>query len=155
MFDTISQHKLEDTVTFDLMLPNGKPATVPLPGTDGEKDEDRQPMTITVRRLSSSEMQRFVNRTKNRQITKLKKSKKPGQAKAEITAEELADDALGLLVHGVVAWSGFTSEGKPVPCTPENARTLLSDDAYIWIREQVDSAIGDDELYDLGNSLTS
>lgn len=155
MFDTISQHKLEDTVTIDLMLPNGQPATVPQPGTKGETDAERLQMTITVRRLSSTEMQRFVNRTKNRQIAGLKKSKKPGKAAAEVSAESLAQDALDLLVYGVVAWSGFTAAGKPVPCTPEKVRALLSDDSYIWIREQVDSAIDDDELFDLGNSSTS
>lgn len=154
MFDTISAHKLEDTTTFNLYLPDGRtPATVPA-GEDSEGNPKRQQMTMTVRRLSSGPMQRFVNRGKNKSITGLQKQQR-AKRKLEVSAESIEEQAVDLLVFSIVAWEGFTSNGEPVPCTEENVRALIADEKFIWIRDQVDTHVGDDTLYDLGNSSTS
>ena len=66
MFDVISAHELEDTTTIDLFLPSGANATIPAPGEDKDGKPNRKQLTITVRRLSSAPMQRFVNASKNK-----------------------------------------------------------------------------------------
>jgi hypothetical protein len=151
MFDTIAAHQLEDTTTFAVCLPDGSPATVHAPGVDAEGEPNTRPITMTVRRLSSSLMQKFINARKNAQIMGLKKQQRANKPMA-VTAESIRDNAAETLIFAVVAWDGFTADGTPVPCTPDNVRSLVTDDAYVWIREQIDNTVGDDTLYDLGNS---
>lgn len=151
MFDTINAHKLADTVTFDLYLPNEILATVPAPGVDADGNDNRQQMTMTVRRMSSAAMQRYLNEGKNVTISGLKKQSK-GKREMSVTAESIEEKAVNLLIFAVVDWEGFTNDGERVPCTEENVRKLIADETYIWIRNQVDVAVGDDTLYDLGNS---
>lgn len=151
MFDTISAHELDDCVTIDLILPNGQFATIPAEGEDSEGEPNRKKMTITVRRLSSAPSQRFVNASKNKTLVGLKRQNR-AQQQMSVSAESVAEEALSLLIFSVAGWDGFVKDGVPVPCTPDKVRELMSNQAFVWIRQQVDVAAADDTLYDLGNS---
>jgi fumarylacetoacetate (FAA) hydrolase family protein len=59
--------------------------------------------------------------------------------------EDIEADAIRLLAAAVLGWEGLTENGEPLPCTPENVTTLLTD--YAWVRRQVDEAIGNDALF--------
>jgi hypothetical protein len=143
MFDGLDQFQLQDTTTIQLIFPNGKKAET----STGESDADGNPvveaMTMTIRRHSSKEVQKFLNKRKNAQITQMKATK-------NVTAEAMAEDATEMLVFCVAGWSGFRSGGKPVECNRLNVHNLLTDESYVWIREQVDRAAGNDAGY-LGN----
>lgn len=144
MLDGLDEFRLQDTTTFELDLPAGGKARAPT----GENDADGEPifetMTITVRRMSSGTVQKFLNKRKNAQIRTLKRTNK-------VSAESIQDDAVSLLTFCVIGWTGFRSGGSPLECNLLNVRNLLDDDTLVWIREQVDRAVGDDSSY-LGNS---
>lgn len=70
--------------------------------------------------------------------TKLKINEK-GEVEAESTAG-LSDTILDQLIAVTVRWSGFVVNGEAVPCTPENARALLTTEQTAWLRPQVQSA---------------
>lgn len=151
MFDTISAHELEDCTTIDLLLPNGEKATIPAEGEDKDGEPNRKQMTIKVRRLSSAPAQRYVNAAKSKTLIGLKKQNRQ-QRQMTVSVEALAETELALIIFLVVDWEGFVKDGVPVPCTPTKVRELMDNKAFVWIRQQVDVAALDDELFVLGNS---
>lgn len=61
-------------------------------------------------------------------------------AKGEVEADAVTDfddTLLDQLVAVTLRWSGFTVAGEALPCTPENARALLTDERTAWMRPQV------------------
>lgn len=61
----------------------------------------------------------------------------------EVEAESLGglnDTILDQLVAVTAGWQNLTVNGEPLPCTPENARALLTDPRTAWIRPQVQAA---------------
>lgn len=58
-----------------------------------------------------------------------------------LTAEELEEESLQLLVACTKAWRGMVYHGEALDCTPENARMIY--ERIPMIREQVDDAIHD------------
>lgn len=58
-----------------------------------------------------------------------------------ITAEEVDDNALELLVALTRGWSPFDLDGKDYPYSAANARGLYR--RFRWIREQADEFAGD------------
>lgn len=66
-----------------------------------------------------------------------------GQMK--LTPEELEAEGLALLVVCVLDWSGVEEKGVPLPCTPQNVEKVF--EACPWIKDQIDSAIGDRALF--------
>jgi hypothetical protein len=59
------------------------------------------------------------------------------------TVEEIEEKALEITAAAVVSWSGFTLNGKPLECTPENVLTVLGNPDLFFIREQIDKAAED------------
>jgi len=53
-----------------------------------------------------------------------------------VTAEEMEDNALDLLVALTRGWSPFNLDGQDYPYSPANARALYR--RFGWIREQAD-----------------
>ena len=64
-----------------------------------------------------------------------------------IDTASLEDESLDLLVAAVKGWDGVEDEGKPIPCTAEKVREILSTPGLEWIRKQVDDALGNDALF--------
>lgn len=60
-----------------------------------------------------------------------------------LSAEQIDDLFLAQLVAVTVSWSGFTSGGEAIPCTPENVRALYANPQAAWIYQQVFGAFMD------------
>lgn len=138
----LDQFKLNDTKTFELetpkgdqriLLPTGKQVT----DDAGEQVDELAPVTITVRRASSREAQLWQNKVKNKSIDD------PNRI-AKMSAESLEANAVNFLVFLVIGWSNFRLGDEELPCTPQNVRRILTDDSYIWIRQQIDRHAGGD-----------
>jgi hypothetical protein len=52
----------------------------------------------------------------------------------------------------LIAWDGFTQDGKPYPLTRDNALHVL--DVMPWVREQIENAMTDHEAF-FSNESTS
>ncbi len=58
-----------------------------------------------------------------------------------VPVEEIDQDAIALLAACTKSWKGVIVDGKAVECTPENVAMIY--ERFPWIKEQVDTAIGD------------
>lgn len=104
------------------------------PGTN----EDLE-IIITVLGKDSDE---FVKLSRAQQKKRMAKLSKGGfRVTATIPVEEIEQDNIALLATCTKNWTGIVIKGKAVECNLDNA--LMIYDKYPWIREQVDTAIGD------------
>lgn len=64
------------------------------------------------------------------------------RGKKQATAEQMQEEGVELLVACSEKAVNLDFDGKPID-TPEAFRKLYSDPAYLWLREQVDSALAE------------
>ena len=78
----------------------------------------------------------------NRELVnkRLKKNIAKGRIRLSVTAEEVEQEQVELTAKCIIGWENVEWEGKPLPYSYENAKKLLS---VSWVREQVDTWIGD------------
>ena len=98
-------------------------------------DTTGQPWTITLAGQDSERFRKATQANTNRRLSM--RRGRPGQ----ITAQELDNEALELLVACTLSWSGITLELQPLAFEPNNVRKVYRD--FPWVREQVDAFIGD------------
>ncbi len=107
----------------------------------GEKlytDKDnKKAITITIASTSSRAYRQAVTAMHNRTIKRGKKL---------ATAEQQKEEGIELLVAVCVTSDNLDYKGAPVK-TESDFRALLSDDKLSWIKNQVDEALGDVELF--------
>jgi hypothetical protein len=97
-------------------------------------------LTITVVSLKSDRVRATVRRLANARFKRMQ-GKSP-----RITVEENEEAVLETLVAAVISWDGILDkDGKPLPCTKENVRTVL--ESYEFIRAQVDEAADDESAF--------
>lgn len=60
-----------------------------------------------------------------------------------VSVEELDASALTLLVACIKGWTGFEMNGDAYEFSPANAKALMSNPGYFWLREQVEAGVGD------------
>jgi hypothetical protein len=148
----LDQFALTDTAILELTNPvNGGPLLFDDP--KGEKDENGNikqiPITISLLRSDGKEASEHSHQLQNRRLSRMGK-----KGKLKITAAELEEDSLSLLVFCTRGWSGIDVGGVELTCNAGNVRSLYSDKRFTWIRSQVDEFIGDEARF-LGNSLKS
>lgn len=95
-------------------------------------------ITINVIGKDSDEFQKI---TREQTKKRMQKAAKGGFRNVTIPVEELEEDSLKLLAACTKGWKGVVENGKAIECTKENAMAIY--EKYPWIREQVDTAIGD------------
>ena len=95
-------------------------------------------ITINVIGKDSDEFQKITREQTKR---RMQKATKGGFRNVTIPVEELEEDSLKLLAACTKSWKGVVENGKAIDCTKENAMAIY--EKYPWIREQVDTAIGD------------
>ena len=95
-------------------------------------------ITINVIGKDSDEFQKI---TREQTKKRMQKATKGGFRNVTIPVEELEEDSLKLLAACTKSWKGVVENGKAIECTKENAMAIY--EKYPWIREQVDTAIGD------------
>ena len=108
--------------------------------------EKTQPMTITVASSASREYRQAVTAMNNRALNAQKRGKKVG-------AEDQREEGIELLTAVCRSAQNLILNGAAVK-TEADFRAVLSNDSYSWIKNQVDSALGDVELF-IGKSLTA
>lgn len=90
---------------------------------------------------------RKISADQNRK--RIAKMSKGNQFKMTVLSpEEVENDSIMLLAACTLSWSGVVVEGQEPACTRENAADLYT--RFPWIREQVDTAVGDRALFTKG-----
>jgi hypothetical protein len=105
-------------------------------------DPEQNPtgITVTLSSRDSEAVKAVMAKAMDKRLAQLRKGgHKP------LNQSELEQEAIGALVAAVEGWDGLTEDGKPLPCTPENVRALLTDHA--WVRRQLDEAMGNEALF--------
>jgi hypothetical protein len=97
-------------------------------------------MTVTVAGNASEDFRRVRAELAKRRL----------ETSRNVTVEELEASALTLLVACVKGWSGFEMDGVEYEFSPANARALLTNPGYFWLREQVESGVGDTANFIVG-----
>ena len=96
----------------------GADMTVVHPATgEAFKDKDGKPVTIRVRGMESRVI-REIDREFERRVAR----------GLEVDRDE---KGMKMLVAATISWSGVYWEGKPLTCTPENARMLYTERDFI------------------------
>ena len=124
----ISSRKIQETAVIHL--------TDPATGEklyEGEGKDDKDKVTITIASQASKAYRKAVNALSNRAI-------KRGTKKQ--TAQEQRDEGIELLVQICISSTNLELNGKTVQ-TEADFRALLSDDSYLWVKTQIDEALGD------------
>lgn len=124
-----------DLATFAASSDEG--ATLELKDPAGEplfKDDGSTPVTI---KLAGSDSKRW-RKAEDTVGDKRLKAAKSGGVKS---MEELRDQNAFLLASVTLSWDGIVVHDKELECNLENAKRLYLD--YAWVREQVDSFVGD------------
>jgi len=65
------------------------------------------------------------------------------RGRMKLSADEIEAEAVDRLVACIESWEGIELEGKPLKVSAENARMLMTNPALRWLRDQVDTALGD------------
>lgn len=75
--------------------------------------------------------------------------------KKAATVDEVEEKAHDIMVAAIISWSGFERDGKPLDCTPENVRAVLSNPDLWFIAEQIDKAAEDQQGFLTASQTTS
>lgn len=95
--------------------------------------EQTKPVAVMIYGTSSKQYRNAVTAMQNRS---LKRGKKP------ISAEQMRDEGVALLVACSDAAVNFEYKGNKVD-TPEAFDALYKDPSFSWLKDQVDSGLGD------------
>lgn len=110
----------------------------PYPGVDAD-----HPATMTVLGEYAEPVQRAIAGNKKRLIKRLRTNP------SEI---DLSDEAtVNMAVAAITAWDGWTENGIPAPCTPENIRRVLKIE---WILRQVVAVVDNPKLFSKSGSAS-
>jgi hypothetical protein len=63
------------------------------------------------------------------------------------TADDIRDRNIRYIVTRLLRWSDMTMEGQPFPCTPENARMILSDRRFFLVYDQANAFLLEDKSF--------
>jgi hypothetical protein len=121
------------------------PLRSPADGTTIKDEDTGNACGIVLLGKDSKEFQAFANNVTNRRLREQGKS-----GKIKMTAEEIEEDAVELLVRCTKQLVHIKVDGKELEGTA-GARTLYTRPGLRWVREQVDEFVGDREQF-LGKS---
>lgn len=100
----------------------------------GLVDEADKPIGITFAGADSERARRYTRKSQNRRLALAP------QRRGKVTAEELDDEGLGLIVACAISWN-VTIDGARPDCTPENVKAFLK--RFPAFREQSDAFIAE------------
>lgn len=106
------------------------------PGSAGPIMTPDGPMSVTVAGEQSERFQKARRSAANRRLAMKGRSK--------LTIEELEEEALDSLCKCVLAWNGFYKAGVQLASDYTNVRAILANPGYVWLRKQIDEAVGDE-----------
>lgn len=94
------------------------------------------PVQIVVAGSYSHRYRRAINAQTTRML---------GRRAQKMTGELAQENRMEVISRCVISWSGFNSNGQPIPCTPENVKVVM--ERAPWIRDQVEAAMEDHEAF--------
>ena len=103
---------------------------------------------ITVRGPESEALRALLGRQVQREASREVIAKKRGREPEPRSIEDREAEFIELAVAATLDWSGFADDGRPLPCTADNAARVYAD--HSWIRAQVVR-----EALELGNFVRS
>lgn len=129
-----------DFAALDLLTPSeeGRDMTLTHPRT-GQPwlDSAGRPVTITLLGAWSGVYQQTLEGMQARLDAR------PAGAPPLTYAEKISGDA-ELLAAVTRRWSFTELDGKPYPCTPDNARLLYADERFGWVRARANAFVRND-----------
>jgi hypothetical protein len=124
--EAVPYHLLHPSTFEPLFDPETKqPVTVDIFSTDGPRFRDRE--------------NEAVQKRLDRMVEERKKTKKASTSSVLSAAEQDAEK-LDALVACIAGWQNVGLDGKPLKFSPDNARKLLSDNRFRWMRLQLEAA---------------
>lgn len=123
-----------DIANFDTRKTADKGHDLVIVDVNGAKTD----IVITIRGADSAAYQSAMREQQRKRRQQFNKNPRRGILQ---TPEQDEEDALDLVVASTVAWIGIEKDGKELPFSEANARSLYTD--YPAIREQVEQAIAD------------
>jgi hypothetical protein len=96
-------------------------------------------VTINILGKDSDEFLKVSRAQSKKRMAKMTKG--GGFRNVQIPIEEVERDGLELLAACTKSWSGVIENGKVIECNKDNAIDLY--ERYPWVKEQVDTAMGD------------
>lgn len=74
----------------------------------------------------------------------------------KVDAGDMDETEIDLLATLVLSWDGMLNGGKPLPCTPENVKMVLSDQVIgVHLRKQLDEHADDTKAFFKASSISS
>ena len=92
---------------------------------------------IRVLGRDSDTFRKIETQQQRKRLDKMAKTKKM----SSVSLEEVDEDAITLLAACTVGWTNVALNGEELPFSVNNAAMIYK--RFMWIREQVDMAIGD------------
>ncbi len=115
----------------------GRPMPIRNPRGEVVRHESGDPVTINLLGRHSERARAKERELANRRLEAAKMGK-------QRTPEDFEVEAVEYLQACTVGWSFTEMDGKPFPCTPENAKKFWSDRRFSNIRVQADNWISED-----------
>lgn len=108
-----------------------------------EYSEDGQPVTVTIAGSYSARYRKAQDGITQRALKR---------KQLTMTPEQLVENRIELVAACVLAWTEIEDQGKPLPCTKENAARLVR--VAPWVRDQLEEAQHDHAGFSTGSSAT-
>lgn len=146
MTDTIDQRNVvEDLNSLDVAgaAEEGHVLYLKSPATGREiLLSDGSKAYIKVRGMQSEKLQRFVQSRMDNDLQRAAKGKVETPS-----SDDLKKRQTDLLIEATMEWNLPLVDGKPLPFNANNARKLYDDLRFVWIRNQVDKIVGDEDPF--------
>lgn len=104
---------------------------------DPIRDADKKEVGVVLRGRLSTHGQKA-------EIARAEKRLEMGRRSQEVSVDTLESETTELLVALTVSWTFDSLDGKPFPCTPENARSFWSDPRFRAQRERANFWVGNE-----------
>ena len=109
------------------------------PETNVELEHNEKPIFLLVRSVDHPEVKKVERRISKKRIESVQQSR----GKVKISADEIEEEATMRLVAHLAGWENLVMDGKPLVYSAEACKKLLNNDAFGWIRTQLDEFAGD------------
>lgn len=104
------------------------------------------PITVALDREITA---RLLQREQAKERVRVNGKKWAGDAE---TVDDIRDRTVAYIAGRLLRWSEIQMEGAPFPCTPENARRILSDPRYGLVFDQANEFLRDEKDFTTGSA---
>lgn len=109
------------------------------PESNVELQHKGKDIYLLVRSVDHPEVKKVERRISKKRIESVQQSR----GKIKISADELEEEATQRLVAHLAGWENLNMNDKPLVYSAAAAKDLLNNDAFAWIRAQLDEFAGE------------